>query len=65
MRKNTSTFDIIFRSHINININFLIEQIIDKKSKKKYIDYRHKKDDIEITSKLNITNLENMNIKNN
>ena len=53
------TFDIIFLDppYKYKNINFLIEQIIEKKILKKtgiILIHRHKKDDIEITSKLNI-----------
>ena len=52
-------FDIIFLDppYKYKNINFLIEQIIEKKILKKtgiILIHRHKKDDIEITSKLNI-----------
>ena len=52
-------FDIIFLDppYKDKNINFLIEQIIEKKILKKtgiILIHRHKKDDIEITSKLNI-----------
>ena len=53
------TFDIIFLDppYKYKNINFLINQIIEKKILKKtgiILIHRHKKDDIEITSKLNI-----------
>ena len=56
---SSKTFDIIFLDppYKYKNINFLIEQIIDKKILKKtgiILIHRHKKDDIEITSKLNI-----------
>ena len=55
----SNTFDIIFLDppYKYKNINFLIEQIIEKKILKKtgiILIHRHKKDDIEITSKLNI-----------
>ena len=55
----SKTFDIIFLDppYNYKNINFLIEQIIEKKILKKtgiILIHRHKKDDIEITSKLNI-----------
>ena len=55
----SKTFDIIFLDppYKYKNINFLIEQIIEKKILKKtgiILIHRHKKDDIEITSKLNI-----------
>ena len=56
---SSKTFDIIFLDppYKYKNINFLIEQIIDKKILKKtgiILIHRHKKDDIEITSKLHI-----------
>ena len=56
---SSKTFDIIFLDppYKYKNINFLIEQIIEKKILKKtgiILIHRHKKDDIEITSKLNI-----------
>ena len=56
---SSKTFDIIFLDppYKYKNINFLIEQIIKKKILKKtgiILIHRHKKDDIEITSKLNI-----------
>ena len=52
-------FDIIFLDppYDYKNINFLIDQIIDNKILKKngiVLIHRHKKDDIQITSKLNI-----------
>ena len=52
-------FDIIFLDppYKDKNINLLIDQIIDQKVLKKngiILIHRHKKDDIEITSKLNI-----------
>ena len=52
-------FDLIFLDppYKDKNINVLIEQIIEKKILKKtgiILIHRHKKDDIEITSKLNI-----------
>ena len=52
-------FDIIFLDppYKDKNINLLIDQIIDQKFLKKngiILIHRHKKDDIEITSKLNI-----------
>ena len=55
----SKTFDIIFLDppYKYKNINVLIEQIIEKKILKKtgiILIHRHKKDDIEITSKLNI-----------
>ena len=55
----SKTFDIIFLDppYKYKNINFLIDQIIEKKILKKtgiILIHRHKKDDIEITSKLNI-----------
>ena len=55
----SKTFDIIFLDppYKYKNINFLIEQIIEKKILKKtgiILIHRHKKDDIEITSKLKI-----------
>jgi len=55
----SKTFDIIFLDppYKYKNINVLIEQIIEKKILKKtgiVLIHRHKKDDIEITSKLNI-----------
>ncbi len=55
----SNTFDIIFLDppYKYKNINFLIEQIIEKKILKKtgiILIHRHKNDDIEITSKLNI-----------
>ena len=59
-KKNFSkTFDIIFLDppYKYKNINVLIEQIIEKKILKKtgiILIHRHKKDDIEITSKLKI-----------
>ena len=55
----SKTFDIIFLDppYKYKNINVLIEQIIEKKILKKtgiILIHRHKKDDIEITSKLKI-----------
>ena len=55
----SKTFDIIFLDppYKYKNINFLINQIIEKKILKKtgiILIHRHKKDDVEITSKLNI-----------
>ena len=55
----SKTFDIIFLDppYRDKNINLLIDQIIDQKILKKngiILIHRHKKDDITITSKLNI-----------
>ena len=58
-KKFSKKFDIIFLDppFKNKNVNILIDQIIDHKVLKKngiILLHRHKKDDIEITSKLNI-----------
>ena len=58
-KKLSKKFDIIFLDppYRDKNINFLIDQIIDQKILKKngiVLIHRHKKDDIKITSKLNI-----------
>ena len=58
-KKISKKFDIIFLDppYKNKNINFLINLIIDQKILNKngiILIHRHKKDDIEITSKLNI-----------
>ena len=58
-KKISKKFDIIFLDppYKNKNVNFLINLIIDQKILKKngiILIHRHKKDDIEITSKLNI-----------
>jgi len=58
-KKISNKFDIIFLDppYKNKNINLLIDLIIDQKILKKngiILIHRHKKDDIEITSKLNI-----------
>ena len=58
-KKILKKFDIIFLDppYKNKNINLLINLIIDQKILKKngiVLIHRHKKDDIEITSKLNI-----------
>ena len=58
-KKFSKKFDIIFLDppYKNKNVNILIDQIIDHKVLKKngiILLHRHKKDDIEITSKLNI-----------
>ena len=58
-KKFSKKFDIIFLDppYRDKNINLLIDQIIDKKILKKngiILIHRHKKDDIMITSKLNI-----------
>ena len=58
-KKLSKKFDIIFLDppYRDKNINLLIDQIIDQKMLKKdgiILIHRHKKDDITITSKLNI-----------
>ena len=58
-KKISKKFDIIFLDppYKNKSINLLINQIIDQKILKKngiILIHRHKKDDIQITSKLNI-----------
>ena len=58
-KKFSKKFDIIFIDppYRDKNINLLIDQIIDQKILKKngiVLIHRHKKDDIKITSKLNI-----------
>ena len=61
-KKFSKNFDIIFLDppYKYKNINLLINQIIDKKILKKkgiILVHRHKKDNIEITSKLNILDI--------
>ena len=58
-KKFSKKFDIIFLDppYRDKNINLLIDQIIDQRILKKngiVLIHRHKKDDIKITSKLNI-----------
>ena len=60
--KFSKKFDIIFLDppYRDKNINLLINQIIDQKILKKngiVLIHRHKKDDITITSKLNILDI--------
>ena len=66
-KKLSKKFDIIFLDppYRDKNINLLIDQIIDKKILKKngiILIHRHKKDDITITSKLNILDIRNYGI---
>ena len=61
-KKFSKTFDIIFLDppYKYNNINLLLDQIIEKKILKKngiILIHRHKNDDIDITSKLNILDI--------